>query len=534
MKKNVKSESVGGGFISGVFILSLSTLIVKIVGLAFKIPMLSLLGMEGMGYFNSAYEIYALLCVVSTAGLPVALSILISSARAIEDSSKILKTYRAAIKIFFALGVLGSAIMLVFAKPISEYIGNNDSFYCILAIAPALLFICLASAVRGYCQGFGDMKPTAISQLIEAILKLALGVSFALAGIKKGYSVPIISALAVFGITVGTMISMCYLFIAQKKHKIALPCEDCTGNRGYYKELLRIALPITLGSAVISLTRIIDMAFIMRRLQDIGISQFRANEIYGAYTTLALPVFGLIPSLISPISMALIPELTVFIKKKNLIGETQTVEKSIKLTSLLSMPASLAVTVFSRQILSLLFQGQGEAVEIAAPLLSLLGGSVFFSCLITTTNAVLQAYGCVKLPIFSMSVGVAVKAFSSYFLLGTKGIGVYGAPIGSLACNITVVLLNFAFMLRYAKNTENALNVTRCFLKPFLSSVLSIGSAYAVYYWLSNKSFSSILSFALSAAAAILIYFLLVVFLGALDKDDMKMIPVLKNIIKEK
>ena len=191
MKKYTKRESVGGGFISGVFILSLSTLIVKVIGLAFKIPMLSLLGMEGMGYFNSAYEIYALLCVASTAGLPVALSILISSARASEDDLKISEVYRAAVRIFFVLGALGTAIMLILARPLSWWIGNDDAYFCILAIAPALLFICLASAIRGYCQGFENMKPTAISQLIEALSKLVLGVSFAFMGIKRGFSIPV-------------------------------------------------------------------------------------------------------------------------------------------------------------------------------------------------------------------------------------------------------------------------------------------------------------------------------------------------------
>ena len=444
MKKGNKAESVGGGFISGVFILSLSTLIVKIIGLAFKIPMLSLLGMEGMGYFNSAYEIYAVLCVVSTAGLPVALSILISSARAFDDDAKIVKIYKVAARIFFVLGTVGTVIMLGFAKPLSRLIGNDDAFYCILAIAPALFFICLSSAIRGYCQGFEDMNPTAISQLIEALSKLGFGVLFAILGIKKGFSVPMISALAVLGVTLGTALSLLFLVVARRKHKIVLQNVDTQKASVYYKELLKIAFPITLGSAVISLTRIFDMALIMRRLQDIGVSQFRSNEIYGAYTTLALPVFSLIPSLITPISMALIPELTVFIKKKNAVGEIETVEKALRLTSLFSMPASLALTVFSKQILSLLFNGQNEAIEIASPLLALLGGSVFFSCLITTTNAILQSYGCVKMPIVSMSLGVIVKALVSYFLLGVQEIGVYGAPLGSLACNITIVLLNFA------------------------------------------------------------------------------------------
>ena len=534
MKKYGKRESVGGGFISGVFILSLSTLIVKVIGLAFKIPMLSLLGMEGMGYFNSAYEIYALLCVVSTAGLPVALSILISSARAIDDNFKISKIYSAAQRMFFALGAIGTVGMIVFAKPLSAWIGNDGAYFCILAIAPALLFICLASAIRGYCQGFEDMKPTAISQLIEAISKLALGVSFAFIGIKKGCSVPVIAALGVLGITVGTVLSFCYLYIARRAHKVKNSDGGQKGVGGFYLELVKIAFPITLGSAIISLTRIIDMAFIMRRLQDIGVSQFAANEIYGAYTTLALPVFGLIPSLITPISMALIPELTVFIKKENLFGQIQTVEKAIKLTSLLALPASIAVTVFSRQILSLLFAGQNEAIEIAAPLLSLLGASIFFSCLITTTNAILQSYRCIGLPIFSMATGVAVKAFSSYFLLGTDWIGEYGAPIGSLACNVTVVLLNFAFMLRYAKSTERAIGFVNCFVKPLASSIVAVGAAYGIYILMRGRMLSDAISFCVAALSSVLIYFLIVILCGALSRDDIKMIPIVKKLIKEK
>lgn len=533
MKKESKTERAGG-FMSGVIILSLSTLIVKIIGLAFKIPMLSLLGMEGMGYFNSAYEIYALLCVVSTAGLPVALSILVSASLAKKDFCAAAAAYRSAKRIFFVFGAVGTAFMLFFAERLAESIGNDDSYYCIIAIAPALFFICLASAVRGYCQGFGDMKPTAVSQLIEAISKLVLGVAFAAIGIKKGFSVPVISALAILGITVGTLLSLCYLFVEKQRTKRLDASQTPKRKLGRATELMKIALPITLGSAVLSLTRIIDMTLMMRRLQDIGVSQFRANEIYGAYTTLALPVFGLIPSLITPISMALIPELTCFIERGNACGQTEIVEKSLRLTSAFSMPASLALTVFSRQILSLLFRGQSEAIDIGAPLLSLLGGSVLFSCLITTTNAILQAYGCVGKPIFSMTVGVIVKAFSSYFLLGTSSVGAYGAPIGSLACNVTVVLLNFALMLRYAKNTRGAIRVSKSFFKPFIASILAVGGAYGAFYLLLRLPFGEIVAFVAAMMLALLIYLALAFLLGILTRDDLIAIPVLNKIVKQK
>ena len=534
LKKESLTEGGGKNFISGVFVLSLSTLIVKIIGLAFKIPMLSLLGMEGMGYFNSAYEIYAVLCVVSTAGLPVALSILVSSARANNDTVRIKGIYRAALRMFFAFGALGMIFMLLFAKKLADIIGNSASYYCIIAIAPALLFICLASAARGYCQGFENMRPTAISQLIEAVSKLVLGILFAIIGIKKGLPVPQISALAVLGITIGTLLSFCYLLIARQKFKILQKPYKNGIEGGTARSLLRIALPITLGSAVISLTRILDMGFIMRRLQDIGVSQFKTNEIYGAYTTLALPVFSLIPSLIAPISMALIPELTGFIERKNIAGQVRCVEKSLRLTSVLAMPASIGIILFSKQILSVLFRGQTEAVDIAAPLLSMLGASIIFSCLITTTNAILQAYRCVGMPIFSMSVGVAVKAFSSYFLLGTEGVGALGAPIGSLMCNVVVVILNFALIIRYAKNTDGALSVGKTFVKPFFASLFSVGSAYAMLLFFESRNLSEMLSFGISVLIAIFLYCVFVFLFGLMDREDLKMIPFFGRMIKDK
>lgn len=534
MKNTDRGEGKGKGFISGVFVLSLSTLIVKIIGLAFKIPMLSLLGMEGMGYFNSAYEIYALLCVISTAGLPVALSILVSSARASAEPWQIRRVYRSAIKIFFILGALGTAIMLFLARPLSEAIGNSEAYYSIIAIAPALFFICISSAVRGYCQGFENMTPTAISQFIEALSKLALGVLFAMIGIKKGLSVSKISALAVLGVTLGCFFSLCYLLLAKRRMKIRCEQTKPTSQGGFTKSLLKIAFPITLGSAVLSFTRILDMSLIMRRLQDIGVSQFQANEIYGAYATLAIPVFSLIPSLIAPISMALIPELAGFIERKNISGQIQTVEKSLRLTTALAMPASIAVTLFSKQILSLLFNGQTEAVEIAAPLLSLLGASILFSCLITTTNAILQSYRRVGLPIISMSVGVIVKAFSSYFLLGSESVGVFGAPIGSLACNATAVILNFAFLIRYVNYANGAINVGKVFIKPLFASVCSVGSAYALFLLFSSKGFSELLAFGISVIVAIAVYCAFVFLLGILERDELKMLPVFNKIIKSR
>ena len=535
MKLKSRAEDKNGArsFMSSVLLLSFSTVIVKIIGLAFKIPMLSFLGAEGMGYFNSAYEIYAILCVVSTAGLPVALSILVSTARSNNDRIRVKRVYRAAKYIFGIFGFGASILMIVFSRQLAEAIGNPDAYRCIVAIAPALLLVCLASAIRGYCQGFEYMTPTAISQLIEAVGKLVFGILLAILAIKRGYQVYSVAAYAVFGITVGSFLSVVYLALAKLvKHPEKAMCRVGGNVRkagGETRELISIALPITLGSTVLGLTRIIDMALIMRRLGEQGIPISRINTIYGAYTTLAIPVFSLIPALITPISMALIPQLSAFANKQDREGERTVIENSVRLTTLLSMPASFGITLFSRPILELLFNGQSEAIDISAPLLAMLGSSVLFSCLITTTNAVLQSYRHVCLPIVSMIIGVAVKTISTYVLLGTDNVGIMGAPIGSLLCNLTVVLINFCFMKKY---TNASLRSSILFFKPLMASCISVCAAFVLYLYLISYFSSKMLAFAVAIIFAAVTYMGFAFLTGSLTKEDIMLFPKGERFIK--
>lgn len=534
---------------SGVLLLSVSTVLVKIMGLAFKIPMLSFLGAEGMGYFNSAYEIYALLCVISTAGLPVALSILVSSARAKGRGDEIKRVYRAAKLIFALLGTLGGLLMAFFAEPLAQMIGNDNASASIVAIAPALFPVCLASALRGYCQGFEYMTPTAISQMIEAFGKLVFGIALAAYARGRGYPAEKVAAFAVMGISVGILLSLIYLAVAKlwRRDRLALSVggarvsgedaaapavaerKDGERKRRALSELLRIAFPITVGSAVMGISRIIDMSLMMRRLQDTGMTMAQSNVIYGAYTTLALPVFALVPAIISPISLALVPRLCAFRERQDGVGENTVQNDSLRLTVILSLPASLGLVLFSRPVLDLLFTSQHEAIDISAPLLSLLGASVVFSCLITTTNAILQSYRHTSLPILSMTAGICVKLVSAYFLIGDSRVAELGAPIGTLACNICVTLINFFFLIKY---TGCSLKAKELLLKPLGASVLSVGTAYAFYSLAEGFIDSANARFAIALTVALALYLALSAALGNITKNDIMLLPLGESLLR--
>ena len=250
------------GFFSGVLLLSASTMLVKVIGLACKIPLIAVLGAEGMGYFNSAFEIFALLCTLATTGFPVAMSVLISAARQKGREEEIAKIFRTSTRFLFALGALGTLLMFFFSRSIATAIGNDDASFCIVAISPALLCVCLSCAIRGYFQGYDRMGPTALSQLIEAVGKLCFGVLFAAIAIRNGKSTAVAAAYSIFGLTIGTLISTLYLWILKlvggKRRPIGF-CADAK-RRSTLMPLLRMAFPITVSAALLGLARMIDMA----------------------------------------------------------------------------------------------------------------------------------------------------------------------------------------------------------------------------------------------------------------------------------
>ena len=512
---------------SGVIVLSVSTLVVKVLGLAYKIPMMNILGAEGMGYFNSAYEIFALLCVIATAGLPVALSMMVSARFARRDLYSAKRVYNVALLLFLLFGAFGTILISVFGKSIAGYVENELAFASIIAIAPALLFVCASSAVRGYYQGLGKMMPTAISQLIEVVFKLVLGITFAYYAIQKGYGIPMASAYAIVGLVIGTFLSALYLFVYKaidsRRQKIVLTVEE----KGISKQLISIAFPITVGSAVLSISKIVDMTLIMKRLSDIGYSSAGANEIYGSYTTLAVPVFSLVPSLVTPVALSLVPELCRAVESRDKVAESGVVSMSMRLTSLFALPASIGIAVYSKQILTFLFPTQSVAVDIAAPLLRILAVSILFSCMITTTNAILQAYSQVQKPIISVSIGTLVKAVSAYILMGIPSVGVLGAPISTLFCDVTVTAINMYYVSKYSRGLDG---VKTLYVMPLLSSSAMITVSFAVY--LSAIYFGTAESIALILAlgAAILSYLFFSFVFGAIAKEEVMALPFGKKL----
>ena len=533
MKRSGSSLNKCGSVAGGVLLLSLSTVAVKIIGLAYKIPMISLLGAEGMGYFNSAYEIYALLCIIATAGLPIALSMRVSVSLERGEYTEVSRIYRSAMALFVAIGAVGGAFMLAFAESIAGWLENPLCAPAIRAIAPSLLCICISSAVRGYFQGFGKMLPSALSQLIEALGKLILGVLFAKLAKDSGCDVATSAAFGILGVSLGTLMSLIYLLLLKhrgdkQENREPFPTASVKGERRPLYSLLRIAIPITLSSAILGVTRLADMALIMKRLQDIGYSAAGANVIYGSYTTLAVPIFNLLPSLIAPIALAVVVRLSAAIESGSVTVAQKILSAALRISVLFSMPASFAIAVYSPQILGLLFSGSVDAISVASPLLSILGASVLFSCLITTTNAILQAYGRATVPMIAMGIGAALKIIFAYMLIGIDRIGAYGAPISTLICDFTITAINFYYINKCSKES---VGVAKLYLRPLAASLSMMTVSFAGYILLQRLGRGESISFLFAAALGVISYAFFSLVFGALLQEDIMALPFGERIL---
>jgi len=395
------------------------------------------------------------------------------------------------------------------------------------AVAPAVLFICLSAAVRGYCQGLRDMRPTAVSQLWEALGKLLFGLLFALLARRAGLPLPQIAAAGVLGLSAGTLLSLLYLLaclrahIARERHesqeKGRISGQPKRPAQRVLRRLVGIALPITLSSGVLTLTRLLDMVLILRRLQSCGYTEAAANALYGAYSTMAIPLYALLPALVSAVALPLVPGITHAREVGDRAVEQEIVTSSFRLTLLLAFPAGLGLAAFAHSVLALLFGGE-SAVAVTAPLLAMLGVSVPGACLMTVTGAMLQAYRRPHLPLISMLFGAALKLTAAWLLLGDPRFGMLGAPLSTFLCNLLVVVLDLVFLYPLIPH-DGKLSSFCC--RVFAASLLSVGGVWALWRMLGARVALPRSAVLAAVALCALLYLLLAVSLGALRREDL-------------
>lgn len=574
-KSGKKSQSL----LSGAFILVVATILVKVIGALFKIPLSMLIGEVGRGYFSTAYEIYTPLYSISMAGLPVAVSRLVAKERSLGHFRDVRMIRRVARRLFLIMGVLGTALLLLIAYPYTKYVvGFVENVYCVLAIAPSIFFCCCMSTYRGYYEGMQNMVPTAISEVIEVVGKLVVGLGASyillktqLAKFAAGQPVfgavrateeealaaiyPFAAAAAVLGVTSGTILGLIYLVI---RHKFAgdgitkselLASPKPQSGRTLAKIIIMTALPIAASSLVTNITNLIDAATIQNRLKyafekapDVINALYGAEfetmkiadsqvvkYIYGIYNEV-LDFKNLIPTITMTLGISAIPVLSAAWANRQRDDIKVAVESVIRVTMLISLPTGFGLAAVAHSLLDMFYPT--ATANIGAPILAVYGCTMFVFAVSSPITSMLQGLGRTDIPLKSLIVGAVIKIVLNYVLIGNPHINIEGAPIASIACYLVVLLIN---MYSIIKLTGVKINFMSVFIKPCICSAIS-----AVVAFLTNLVFGKFLgnlgdpdgmlngnSFALIIAviAAVISYIITILLLKGISKDDLLMIP---------
>lgn len=509
----------------GVMILTPATLLAKIIGLFYKIPLLAIVGVGGMAYFLAAYHVYSLLFVLCAAGLPTALSLLVSHRVARDERGAVSRIFSVGLAAFLLLGAVLATLMVLLAPQIAVALAMPEAAKALVAIAPALCLSAFTGAVRGLFQGHHMMLPSALCEVVEATSKLVFGILLASMARARGLNTPTVAAAAIFGITLGTALSALLLglwLFCCRRRLFASGAAHSLKKRHALSAVVRVALPVTFSAAVMGLVTLVDTALISARLQAVGFAPAVANLLYSSYGNLAVPLYNLVPALLTPVTLSLVPVLSAALAKDDHTAAEAAFSGATRLIALVTLPALCGLALFAKPLLTLLFVGQGEAVGIAAPLLSVLAPALLPTALIALTSAALQAAGKTAFPVYSMLIGASVKLLLEAFLLGVPQIGIFGAPLSTLVCNLVVLILNVAALSRVA---TYRLFTPGAFLRPLLAALAASLLGGGLYRFV-----GTVLGFALWQVPLLvllvgILYMLLALLLGAVQREDLIDLP---------
>lgn len=517
-------------FIKGALILTIAGLTSRLIGAVFRIALAFLITDEGIGLYQMAYPIYAGLLIISTAGIPVAVSKLVSENIAVKNYYGAARVFKVALVILMISGLTISLALFLGAEYIVKYITRDlRALLPILSISPAIFFVAIMSAFRGFFQGQQTMIPTGASQIIEQFARVFVAFSLAVMLLPQGLEYA--AAGATFGAVAGAVFGMLFLLILYFKQKRKFTRLIDSQKVKKHARITRIiydiaylAVPITLGNLVLPLISILDLTIVPQRLHTAGFTTARATALYGQLTGMATPITHIPAIITTSLAASLVPSISENLALNNQNKIRRNSNLAIRLTLILGLPAAIGVYILAEPITTLLFRN----VEAAAVLKGM-SFSVVFITLYQTSTGILQGLGRTVLPVKNMILGAVIKIVLTWFLTVLPQINIRGAAWATIIGFAIAAILNIN---KVHKLTGLKFDYGKNIIKPGLAAAVMGGIVYYVYLY-TNQFLSAIYTASisngaatiLSIAAGILIYGIMLFITGSVTGEDLKLIP---------
>ena len=506
--------------LGGMTVLGISGILCKLIGVLFSIPLTHLIGTGGLGLFQSVFPTYSLLLTVSSAGLPVAVSRMVSHSLTLGDPRSARTIFRVALYLLAAIGCILSIAMLMSTGLLAARVSQPESRIGFRNIAPCVAIVCVMSAIRGFMQGQQDMVPTAVSQLIEQVAKVCISLPLAWLGMKT--DIVHGAAGALLGITFAEALALLYMIFVWYRRRGEFNALPQTGTgpslsaRSAASTLIRISIPITISACIVPLATFIDSAMLVERMMSAGIALEDARRFYGIQTGLVVRLINIPTALALSISMSLVPAVTAAVASGDKAATVAQSDTGMRFAFLIGLPCSIGMSLLSYGIMRFVYGSSltGEELVLAGELLSMSSLTVVLFTVVQATTAILQGVRRQWIPMITLVAGVAVKIALNYLLVGRPGLHIHGAPIASLACYTVSMVPNILYAMKY---TGMPFNWKGWLLKPGLAAACMGLAVWGLRSLLPVNALTVLAEVAVGVA----VYLLAAVKLGAITKEEL-------------
>lgn len=523
-------------FVKGAAILAAAGLVCKLIGVLFRIFAVRIVGEQGMFYYELVYPTYSWLLIISSSGIPTAISRMVAERAAVGNQDGARHVFRRSLLLLLLIGTVTSALMFFGAEWIGETIlnGGQGAKYSMMALAPALLFVSLICAYRGYLQGLQRMTGTSVSQFAEQVFKFIFGLLIARILFKRYSGTEFANAAGaaglLFGVTVSEILALVVVIVFYVRTKGEYPAliEDPNPRERVVGPMLAIAIPITLGASILPIANFLDSVMIKRLLERIGMSAELAELNYTSLCLYVRSIINLPATLTVGIAMSIVPAISAARVRQDRGGVQQLSLLSLKIAMAIGIPCAAGLSVLAGPIIKLLYSRvTPEAYAIAVPLMRVAALGVIFISLVQTATGALQGVGRHRLPMWFLLIGGLTKIAVNLIFIPMKEINILGAVFSNLACFGIAGILDTVVLLRVTKAKMNVLDT---FLKPVFAAALMGGSAWGTQTLLSKIPFfaagvPSMIVTAVSIAVAVAVYGLLILVFGMFTKEELTYIP---------
>ena len=463
-------------FLQGALILTIAGLMVKVIGSVNRILLSRLLGGEGIGLYQIAYPIYLLIIAISAAGVPTAISIIVAKLVAKKDYKGAQRIFKVSAGLMVAAGIFFAVVLYLVANWLitAGIIRDARAYYALMALIPAVFFATILASFRGYFQGYQNMTPPAVSQILEQLVRVTVMLALAYYLLPRGLEYA--AAGAAFGAVPGSITGIIVLSFFYYRHKEMwqLPPDACRESTDVSvgtvaKDIIKLAIPVSCANLMLPVVTGIDMLIVPGRLEAAGFTVHEATTAFGYLAGMALPLVTMSTIPTTSIATAIVPAIS----EAKVLGNTEEVRKKcslgLRLGAMITLPAALGIWTLAWPLSSLLY-----GTLHAAPVISQMAPSVFFFGMQLVTTGILQGMGYTYMPMINMLISVVIKAFCLWKLTAIPAYNIVGAAWASDINFLVAAFLNLFCLAYYGKCTLPFKTGGKIFLSGFLMSVVVI------------------------------------------------------------